>query len=128
MAYTGAGRIRLLGDEKPCGPAGFREIATESFKGAVRNLLGEKPLAALLVKLQSDFQLSAEEICEKADELSQSLRVIFGQGGPVVERVFLQTLFGKLGMEFEPQSKRKLNLKRELDSARKVWERKGSAP
>ncbi len=128
MAYTGAGRIRLLGDEKACRPVGFREIVTESFEGAVRNLLGEKPLAALLVKLQSDFQLSAEEICEKADELSQGLRVIFGQGGPVVERVFLQTLFGKLGIEFDPQSKRKLNLKRELDSARKVWERKDSGP
>ncbi len=106
---------------------GFREIVTESFKVAIRNLLGEKPLRALLLKLQSDFQVSAEDICEKADELSQGLRVIFGQGGPVVERVFLQTLFGKLGIEFEPQSKRKLNLKRELDSARKAWEGKGSA-
>ncbi len=117
----------MFGDDELCGRVGFRDIVTESFKGAVRNLLGAKPLVALLLKLQSDFQLSAEDICEKADELSQGLRVIFGQGGPVVERVFLQTLFGKLGMDFEPQSNRKLNLKRELDSARKAWEGKGSA-
>ena len=115
----------LVGQKGRDASEAFCDIVARSFETSIRSLLGEKPLSALSLKLQSEFRINTKEICEKADELSHGLRSIFGQGGLVVERIFLLTLFENLGIEFDTSRKPKFDLKKELDSARRKWERLG---
>jgi len=64
-------------------------------------ILGESSRRAIYFHLQNKFSLSREDIPDKPDLFTESLRKIFGAGAKVIEEAIAKSLCDKLGIEYK---------------------------
>ncbi len=93
----------------------FNALLKESFESTIRTVLGETAGAALLFYV--DFSSVPDPMLRLA-----SLRTVMGLGSPVIEKLMLSDLYGKLNLTYDGQENP--DLETEVERARTVFEEK----
>jgi hypothetical protein len=78
----------------------FKKVLFEAVDNGLLTL-GESPRCAIYFRLEKNWQLKKEEIPQKVEKFLEGLENIFGPGSRVVEKVIVEDLYKKLGLEFE---------------------------
>lgn len=82
----------------------LREILLEAVEKGLSSL-GDSPKQAMMFHLESSFGLSKKKIPTNLKEFADALEKIFGPGASHVEKLIVEHLYGKLGLEFKEEEK-----------------------
>ena len=84
---------------------GFDSLLLESIDETVRGVLGEAPLQAMFYALEKHRGLRREEVPRRLGDFEKELVVLFGRrSAPVVMRMIVRDLCGKLGIPYQQRS------------------------
>jgi len=79
----------------------LRELVLEVVDETLKRFLGETVISIIYGYLEMKYNLKREEIPEKPEAFSKSLREIFGSGAITIEESILKNLFSKLKLEYK---------------------------
>ena len=101
----------------------FDSMLLESVEESIRLALGEMPLQAMFYSLEKHLGLPREEIPARLEDFERGLKVLFGRrSAPVVIRVIVRTLCGKLEIPYHQRSD--YDFKTSIEECRRKYEEK----
>ena len=84
----------------PHSDAEFAEILMEAVDQGL-SLLGESAQKSISYHLEKDHGIGKENAPDNVEAFAKGLHAIFGAGASVIERMILQSLYLKLGLDFK---------------------------
>ena len=78
----------------------FRKILLAAVEESLSSL-GDSPKQAILFHLEYSFKIKEEHIPENLTEFTKALEEIFGPGASYLEKLMVERLSEKLGLELE---------------------------
>ena len=104
----------------------FHKLFLESLDDIVRGVLGELPLEAIYYSLEKNYGIRREEIPEKPADFQTALVGLLGAGAPVIIRLIVRNLYGKLKVSDYQRDEH--DLRRHVEICKQIhMERKGIA-
>lgn len=82
----------------------FHRLLLTSVEDVIQEVLGERPLRAVLSTLQRSFHIKREEIPERLEDFQNALAELFGAGAPVITRAIVRRLCARLGIPYQQRS------------------------